>query len=299
MLSVTSAMLAGVTPDRETRPITLKLLTYNTHLLPRIGEAFASHRSRGDYRAETIGRRLAAYDLVGLCEVFDPRYREALIDAAQAGAEGKFHVLWTKKPRGVGLANSGLLLLSRFAIVEHHTITYTSASGFLRHGFRADGFAAKGALYARLRLREDSPLDIDCFLTHLESRSAAARTDQLRQLADFLRSHAAADRPTLLMGDLNMSAHGPAYSQLAVALASSGIELLDAWTAAGHGPGGTSDPLAEDGGRRIDYVWVSRGSGTRSRAAIRTVEVLRFLDSAVPEGSLSDHSGVACSLELR
>lgn len=213
-------------------------------------------------------------------------------------------MLWTEKPRGIGFANSGLLLLSRFVVEEQHTITYQAASGFATHGFRADSFAAKGAMHARLRLRDDPPLLLDCFITHLESRSAAARAAQLAQLADFLREHSDRHRPALLMGDLNVPADtslphvaGSPYTELDAALARSGMKLEDVWLSAGQGPGGTSDPLSTNGGDRIDYIWLARGEA--SHALARAVELLRFLDSDVREGSLSDHSGVAAFLEFQ
>lgn len=306
VLAALGGLLAAVRGDRAPPPLKLKVLTYNTHLLPRVGEPFASRRGRGDYRATMIGRRAAMYDLVGLCEVFDPRYRQKLIDSIQAEVGGKYHVVWTKKPPGIAFANSGLLLLSRFAIEEHHAITYTEASRFSTHGFRADAFAAKGAIHARLRLRAKPALRLDCFLTHLESRAAPARAAQLRQLAEFIREHAGDGRPALLMGDLNVPARigssavsDSPYSQLMDALALTGIKLRDAWVPDGRGAGGTSNPMSEDGGNRIDYLWVTCEPAGAEPPAVGDVEVMGFLDSEVPEGSLSDHSGVSCSLEFQ
>jgi endonuclease/exonuclease/phosphatase family metal-dependent hydrolase len=108
------------------------------------------------------------------------------------------------------------------------------------------------------------------------------------------------------MGDLNVRADAASsgdnqspYRQLVATLADSGIELIDVWLNGGRGTGGTSDPLAADGGNRIDYVWLSREPTGGSRPLVRRVEVLPFLDQTVPGGSLSDHSGVACNIELR
>ncbi|HWB09577.1 MAG TPA: endonuclease/exonuclease/phosphatase family protein [Pirellulales bacterium] len=296
-----STMLWGTRPDGSKVGFNLKVLTYNTHLLPRISEPFASRRGRGDYRARTIGARVAAFDLVGLCEVFDDRRRQALVEAAEATG-GRYHVVWTKKPPLKGLTNSGLLLLSRFPVEAHHAITYDHASRFITHGFRADAFAAKGAIHARLRVRDAPPLGIDCFLTHLDSRSAAARAGQLRQLSGFIRTHAGGDRMVLLMGDLNVPADSSpfatdsSYTQLVASLAASGLDWVDAWATAGTGAGGTSDPLADDGGQRIDYIWLACGPSLDPNRVLQHIQVLRYLDGGVPEGSLSDHSGLACKL---
>jgi endonuclease/exonuclease/phosphatase family metal-dependent hydrolase len=288
-------------------PLTLRIATANTHLLPRVGQPFASNRGRPEYRAENIGRWTAGYDLVGLCEVFDDGYRQILLDAAQRSPSAGFHVLWTPKPPGRSFANSGLLLLSRFPIVETHAITYTHASRFLTHGFRADAFAAKGALHARLLVSERGQMLVDCFLTHLESRSDAARARQLEDLARFIAEHGSPQRPAVLFGDLNVPADpaddvprpGSPYARLLAALGTSHLSWADVWPAAGIGTAGTSDPLADDGARRIDYIFLSplapTGPSLWRPLAART---LRLQDDEVAEGSLSDHAAVECEAEL-
>jgi hypothetical protein len=81
-VAITMAAMLAATMESGAKPsVRLSVLTYNTHLLPRIGEIVASHRSLSDYRARAIGTRVAAYDLIGLCEVFDNGYRKSLIDA--------------------------------------------------------------------------------------------------------------------------------------------------------------------------------------------------------------------------
>lgn len=303
LLAVMAAVLAA-THDSPREAITFRGLAWNTHLLPRIGERFAGKRSRSDYRATGIGSAVAEYDLVGLCEVFDTAYRQSLIDAAQSQSHDAFQVLWTPKPAGRGWTGSGLLLLSRFPIESHHALTYTHASQFAAHGFRADSFAAKGALHARLRLSERPVISIDCFLTHLESRSDAARSQQLEELAQFIGEHADQNRPALLLGDLNVPGDDQVdakdtsspYGKLLSILSQTGTKWIDAWSVAGHGHGGTSEPLDEKGGRRIDYVFVSAARDQRIR--VLDAEVLRFLDQEVPEGSLSDHSGVAFRMTI-
>jgi endonuclease/exonuclease/phosphatase family metal-dependent hydrolase len=201
--------LMGVVPRGGDSGHTMRIATLNTHLLPRVGQAFASNRGQPEYRAGRIGRWAAEYDLVGLCEVFDDAYRQTLIDEAQRVSSAAFHVLWTPRPSGTSFANSGLMLLSRYPIVEQHAITYRHASRFLTHGFRADAFAAKGALHARLRVSQQPLVLVDCFLTHLESRSSAARAKQLDDLAKFVAEHGRPQRPAVLFGDLNVPADSP------------------------------------------------------------------------------------------
>jgi endonuclease/exonuclease/phosphatase family metal-dependent hydrolase len=286
---------------------TLRIANLNTHLLPRVGEGFASNRGQSEYRAGKIGRWSTNYDLVGLCEVFDDVHRKTLLEAAQSAPSGTFEVLWTPKPPSAYFANSGLLLLSRFPIVAHHAITYAHASQFLTHGFRADAFAAKGALHARIHVCRRPLLLVDCFLTHLESRSGAIRARQLEDLARFIAEHGSPDRAAILLGDLNVPADPPKgpshanteYRRLLAALRTSGLPWGDVWPGAGHGPAGTSDPLVENGGERIDYIFVSPLGYARSSPwqPIRA-HVSRLLDDKVHEGSLSDHAAVVCDVRL-
>lgn len=295
--------------EASSRRKRLRIVAFNTHLLPGIALQVAGHRGQGAYRAEAIGRRLVDYDLAGLCEVFDAERREELLGGASTAAPGAFTSLWFPKPRGRGLTNSGLLLLSRLPIEERHLLTYRDASRFITYGFRADGLAAKGALHARLRLGDGPGESLDCFLTHLESRSAAARRRQLKELTRFIAAHAATERPAVLMGDLNIAADFPPrpakgasaspYQELLAALKSSGVEWIDVWPALQSGAGGTSDPLAEREGRRIDYVFISAARAA-ARCSLRPVSagVERFLDDSVREGSLSDHAAVVCELEI-
>jgi exonuclease III len=57
--------------------------------------------------------------------------------------------------------------------------------------------------------------------------------------------------------------------------------------------------LTDNSGKRIDYIWFSPRSLNAAASAIRGVEVLKFIDAEVPEDSLSDHAGVACTIELQ
>ncbi len=209
------------------------------------------------------------------------------------------------------MVGGGLLLLSRFPIEQTHTVTYRNASRFLSSGFKADGFAAKGALHARLRLGDDPSAVIDCFLTHLESRSDKARDGQIDELAEFIKQHAAPGRPMIVLGDFNVTADRlpdvsegeevSQYGRLRQKLPHDGGQLVDVWPALRDEHGGTSDALAEDGGRRIDYIFLSKPNAAKGTAVLRPREVklVRMLDEDVPEGSLSDHCGVACLAEFR
>jgi endonuclease/exonuclease/phosphatase family metal-dependent hydrolase len=201
-----------------------------------------------------------------------------------------------------------LLLASRFPVEETHTITYTDASWFLDSGFKADGFAAKGALHARIRVSDKPRAVIDCFLTHLESRSREAREKQIVEFAVFVTKYANGTNPVVALGDFNVGANTGErdaddssiahHEFLRTKLVHNGHRLVDAWENVGRGAPGTNDPLGTDAGRRIDYIFVSDLASATNKLRPLEVVTLPFLDERVKERSLSDHLGVSCRAEL-
>jgi endonuclease/exonuclease/phosphatase family metal-dependent hydrolase len=292
------------------RTVPLDIVTYNVHLLPDIAARIAGERNQSAYRAGAIAERLAHYDIVGICEAFDPNYSRTLLDGLQAQSAQAFHIAQGPQRSGRAFTHSGLVLLSRYEIEATHTITYRNASRFVTHGFRADGFAAKGALHCRLRLSDEPQSKVDCFLTHMESRSAKARRLQVEQFAAFVAEHSSPERPVVVLGDFNVAADSndgaiqlngnSPYRQLRNKLVHNGRRLLDVWSQLEATHVGTSDALAQDGGRRIDYIFVSAPrAGDANRLVPRDVMALPFADDHVREGSLSDHAALACQADFR
>ena len=287
----------------------LQVLFFNTHLLPAIAQSVAGHRGQDDYRTAAMAAHLHHFDLVGLCEVFESRRRREIVRIVQENSTQAFHAIEPPKVWGRHLIGSGLLLLTRLAIEsDPHFLTYRSASRVLTNGWKADGFAAKGAIHARLCLGPEPGMLADCFLTHLESVSATARAAQIAELATFVATHASPARPCLVMGDMNVAAeHPPAlaaagseYRLLTDSLQLGGAPLVDLWPQLQAGRGGTRDALAREECRRIDYFFLSP---PLRQAAVHWaplgVRVEPYLDANVKQGSLSDHAGVACELALR
>jgi endonuclease/exonuclease/phosphatase family metal-dependent hydrolase len=287
--------------------LAVNIVTYNVHLLPGIANGIAGQRSQTGYRASAIAQRLANFDILGLCEVFDRRSARRLLEGLQSRSGDAFHIARGPRRSGRSLVHSGLVLLSRFPIEDTHTVTFKSASRVVTHGIRADGLAAKGVLHCRLRLSEvDS---VDCFLTHLESISAKARARQIEQVAAFVNEHASPFNPVIVMGDFNVAADTEPYSdrrdgrspyrRLRRKLTHNGLRLVDAWDELAMGHVGTSNALLADGGRRLDYIFFSQPDGDGSgRITPREVRALPFVDAKVREGSLSDHLAVACRAEF-
>ena len=71
-------------------------------------------------------------------------------------------------------------------------------------------------------------------------------------------------------------------------------QLIDLWPAIGQGYGGTSDQIREEGGRRIDYIFVLNPLRDAPTLRPKNVAVNRFLDPKVV--ALSDHSAVEAEL---
>jgi endonuclease/exonuclease/phosphatase family metal-dependent hydrolase len=284
----------------------LKVITYNVQFLPGLGRLF-NKRPDVEYRARTLARLLAVdCDLIALTEVFDEGPRELLLDGLRDRLGDSFHCV-TAPPaeRSAFGVDSGLVLVSRLPILGHHSLKYGNDSGVWKHGPLADGFAAKGALHARLGRGNGAPPDdfVDVFLTHLESYDPASREAQYALLARFVHEYGALNRPALVVGDFNtdgrpgfMKDPASPYRRMMTTLQGGrpGCGLTDVWPLFWSDPGGTSEPDSVAGGERIDYVFVSNpGDG---RAALRPVDIRvnRFLDDKVT--SLSDHSAVEADL---
>lgn len=284
----------------------IRVIAYNVHLLPDLAAPFAGRRGTPKYRATAIAKQLVSYDVVGLSEAFDPGYTQALVSALQAESGGAFHIAIGPKRSGRHLIGGGLLLLSRYPIIESNTRTYQHASRFLTSGFQADGFAAKGALHARILVNENSHASFDCFLTHLESQSTEARDQQILELASFMREHTTAELPVLAMGDFNVPAgvsqepeSSSSYQHLVQHMKHEGLNLVDVGRHIVDGPLGTSNALSSDGGRRIDYIFTSHPNPKiQNILHPLRAEHRRLLDSRVPEGSLSDHLAVVCEFQF-
>lgn len=277
---------------------TLKVITYNVQFLPGLARLI-NKRKDPEYRARTIGKALADFDVVGLNELFDERPRKILLDEFRRAWGDDFNVVLSPKPDH--RFSGGCAIVSRLPFIETHGMIYSAASDPKDYGLAADGHAAKGAIHARIRRggTDAKPDVIDVFATHLESKSQAARHVQYKELAEFVRKHSDPSHPVLILGDLNTRGN-PEYmqrpkSQYNVMMrifrqARPGAKLTDVWPHLKSTNGGTSRQTAPDGGRRIDYVLLSNPAGDSHRLRPVGVRVNHFLDPRVV--ALSDHSAV-------
>jgi len=279
----------------------LKIITYNVQFLPGLASVI-NRRKHPKYRAVTIGKHLARFDIVALNEVFDDGPRELLLDQLRRAWGKDFNVVLSPKPPG--RLSGGCAIVSRLPFLATHSTLYSACSRPEEYGLLADGFAAKGAIHARIARTRTGPDAgfVDVFATHLESKDSKARAVQYAELAEFVRAHSDPKHPTLIMGDLNT--HGPvrgktpepAYSRMMSLFrrARPAGDVLDLWPHLEPGVGGTSRQTTPTGGSRIDYILLSNPNEGPHRLVPLTVRVNRFLDPRVV--ALSDHSAVEADL---
>ena len=293
-------------PVRGISQPAFEVITYNAHLLPPMANSIVGKRSDNDERCAKIAAQLSQFDISGLVEVFDEKLAAKMIEGMNANPSRQFSFVRSPTPKGAfQFTSGGLLLFSRFPILEENSLVFSRGSRFLTSGFQAaDGLAAKGALHARLSI--DTDQELDCFLVHLESYSRSIRKSQIEELAAFLREHCRSGVPYLAMGDFNIA--GPLglnsfgsseYRNMVDQLSMSGFKLVDIAIDKSETKivQGTSDALADHGGNRIDYIFL----GLPDSDSIdwpTTSKTMQFLDNEVAEGSLSDHAAVWANIQI-
>lgn len=189
----------------------LKFLSYNIYMRPfpfnENGNDFKTARARifCDYF-------MNQFDVVALQEAFWGIWQLDLIECARK--KGLVH--YTRGPgvdakgffRKFKIMGSGLLLLSRYPLVNVTTMIYSS-------GVRSDARATKGAIYAEVMYGADqSEKDpkMSIITTHLQAsyenwsesdKTTQARFKQLSELHDWVKGKWDGSSPLLLLGDLN------------------------------------------------------------------------------------------------
>src|SRR5262249_19740039 len=130
---------------------------------------------------------------------------------------------------------------------------------------------------------------------------------QYDELSRFISRHSSPSIPMLILGDLNTPGgrseisdpHSSYHHMLdAIGRARPCAPVVDAWTClwGDRLGGGTSNPVAADGGNRIDYIFFSNSAGNTDLHPV-TVEVNTLTDPNV--GTLSDHAAVEAIMRLR
>jgi endonuclease/exonuclease/phosphatase family metal-dependent hydrolase len=171
---------------------------------------------------------------------------------------------------------SGLVSLSRFPIVD-------TAFHAFRAGAWPDSLVSKGALKITVEL---SPaLRVNVWNVHLQAGSAArVRSQQILQLADWVRQAEDGQAADLIAGDFNCTPDSEQYAQLTKLLGVDANQL-------GPQPhfvtyDGCRSATTE--ARTLDYVFVR----LREPRLACAVTVAPAMDNPRPEDRLSDHLAV-------
>ena len=103
--------------------------------------------------------------------------------------------------------DSGLVILSKYPIIEGGAMTYSSDSG-------TDKLASKGIAYARIQIGPSADDYIHVFNTHIQSHDhSESRLSQISELVDYVTEIIKSDidhiRPILIAGDFNIAAEKP------------------------------------------------------------------------------------------
>lgn len=282
---------------------TLSVVTYNVQFLPGMASA-ANKRKEPHYRAERIAEEVSRFDIVALQETFHPRFREIIIEGLRAAWDGELNIVVSPEPEG--RFNGGCLIATRLPILESDAMIFTHFSTPEEYGIRADGYAAKGVIHARIARSADASSDfVDVFVTHLEARADHLREKQYPEMAAFVKAKSDPARPTLILGDLNTRGT-PEYREneesqyhrlmglLNEARPSGGV--VDVWPLLmKNGYGGTSDQDSIETGNRIDYVLVANPNASSPQLKPRTIRVNLHQDPKVV--ALSDHNAVEVEFE--
>ncbi|EAY09066.1 Endonuclease/Exonuclease/phosphatase family protein [Trichomonas vaginalis G3] len=194
----------------------LKILDFNAFWRPQLLHLFKEEYMRD--RSKILLERISEYDVVCLQEGFQfgSDISKNFIEAANA--LGFKYVLTSKLPPLLNhqVIDSGLVIISKFPILESDCVRYTAGCGF-------DAFAAKGALYAKIQLDEKNHVHL--FSTHLQASyqygkdptdvDVKVRQSQFDELSALMAQKVTDGYPAIVVGDLNVNARfGDEYLNL-------------------------------------------------------------------------------------
>ncbi|KAI9183365.1 hypothetical protein H9P43_004282 [Blastocladiella emersonii ATCC 22665] len=318
------------TPRAIDPPYSIRLLSYNMFLRPLMVVDAATFMSN-DYKETRTDMFCAAefehYDVMCLQEVYDPSLRDSLKSAAR---RWDFHYCAEGPTSGVAL-NSGILILSRFPILEPHVQAF-------HHGTGLDQLSAKGFVTCKLLMPRGGTLNL--VVAHLQANGpsgainapltsewAATRYSQLLELAGTLRNRShLVDAGLLLVGDLNVVGGTPEYGRMmhllsAVTGVATATDLLEAagmkvgtwrpWSAVAKPSNAVDETLARaatltrspseeervaaENGVCLDYmIYLKSGPTDPEAPPVFHLEVNKFAvdDSEAAFTQLSDHDGL-------
>lgn len=261
----------------------VSLLSYNLYCLPWLACMMKPSTCPHSYdRAKAFLKHIPQYDIIGLQEVWSPRYQQVESHAKQKG----LHVVGSsqasfKNMLGLRVFGGGLMIISKYPIEASRELVFDK-------GVASDGFVTKGVLYAKVKIGASY---VHVFNTHMQASYgyefkesdpyALIRRKQIDQVSSFIAKIALDDdHPILVMGDFNVNAirhpvdggDSKEYLEMMSSLSNNGLfsvidihkEFHDGQhpvTNAGKGVKGLG---VSKGGQRLDFVFEMRRNRTRS-----------------------------------
>eukprot|EP01116_Phalansterium_solitarium_P011186 TRINITY_DN26800_c0_g1_i1.p1 TRINITY_DN26800_c0_g1~~TRINITY_DN26800_c0_g1_i1.p1 ORF type:complete len:400 (+),score=26.91 TRINITY_DN26800_c0_g1_i1:47-1246(+) len=189
----------------------VRVLSYNIFLRPPfVKNNFDDLKNE---RLDAFFDEIHNFDIVILQECFqlaNSRPQRLIQHAKKAGFA--FHAMSAEPALlSVQFIDAGLLILSRYPIVEHDAFIYTA-------GNQIDAYAAKQIIHALIQLNDEHFVHV--FTTHMQAsyydsspehnlRNDKARLHQVKEMALFVRRKCFdSPHPILIAGDLNIEAVG-------------------------------------------------------------------------------------------
>lgn len=249
----------------------LKVLTFNVAGIPVIHAGWPKRR-----RAIAEILRNSTYDIVALQELW------LELDAYVLANDSGFPYHYRSRPDGI--IGDGLLLLSRFPILETRVKTFRCYPPSWHKAYQGENVANKGVVLTRVETPA-GPLDV--YNTHLvadypSSIYSSVRQAQVFEFYEMVAAHSNG-KPFLIMGDINSAPSEAGYRALTGLL-----NLNDACAINGHDACPSSHSGEE---KRIDHILFP--AGKRFPISARPV-----FTELIPQSSLhySDHSGIEAEL---
>jgi endonuclease/exonuclease/phosphatase family metal-dependent hydrolase len=282
----------------------LRVISYNVQFLPD-PVSWKNERPNPEYRAKRIADEIRNFDLAGLQEVFHVGHRDRLVAHTRANWNGELYELTSPQPESF-FTSGGCLLLSRRPLIASSSVVFKNFSKPADYGQRADGYAAKGVLHARIARSAEEPKNyIDVFVTHLEARADDLRPLQYKELAAFIKKTSDDSQPMLLLGDLNTygmpeqqkdptSQYSALMRELNASRPNGGV--IDLWPQLmGDALGGTTEQESIEIGKRIDYIVLGNPKSAKMQLTPKRIAVELYQDERV--GALSDHNAVVADFD--
>jgi len=259
----------------------ISLLSYNLYCLPWLACMMKPSTCPHSYdRTKAFLKHIPQYDIIGLQEVWSPRYQQVESHAKQKG----MHVVGSsqasiKSMLGLRVFGGGLMIISKYPIESTSELVFDK-------GVASDGFVTKGILYAKIKLGSSY---VHVFNTHMQASYgyefkendpySLIRRKQIQQISSFIAKIALDDdHPILVMGDFNVNAilhpenggESKEYLEMMHSLANNGlfsvIDLHKEYNDGKHpvtNSGKGVENKVSKGGQRLDFVFEMRRNRTR------------------------------------